>query len=258
MTDGSQAVVWDAWYWPYGEARAITGTATLNMRAPGQYFLAESGTMSNWHRQYDPTLGRYLQPDPVADVLATRPVNLDGSTLAARGGISGGSQLASPTAAAAAASTRTRSGIGNELPAFIDGPSVYQFARSMPAMYVDPMGLDTTVWINTRGGRSVRMGPTNGNWGGKCWSGGQYSCGSAGIGNLGPTDSGDACYKQHDLCYAGCSDKYCFSRCNRALMDDLRRLGPDPTKWPVPPRRGSLEDTIRFRDGAILLWGRGD
>ena len=140
MTDGSQAVVWDAWYWPYGEARAITGTATLNMRAPGQYFLAESGTMSNWHRQYDPTLGRYLQPDPIADVLATRPVNLDGSTLVARGGISGGSQLASPTAAAA--STRHRSGVGNELPTFIDGPSVYQFARSMPAMYVDINGLN--------------------------------------------------------------------------------------------------------------------
>ena len=122
----------------HGATRAITGTATLNIRAPGQYFLAESGTMSNWHRQYDPTLGRYLQPDPVADVLATRPVNLDGSTLVARGGISGGSQLASPTAAAA--STRHRSGVGNELPTFVDGPSLYAYARSQPSMMVDLEG----------------------------------------------------------------------------------------------------------------------
>ncbi len=65
MTDGTKAVVWDAWYFPFGEARAITGTATNNMRFPGQYFLVESGLAYNWHRHYDPTLGRYLQADPL-------------------------------------------------------------------------------------------------------------------------------------------------------------------------------------------------
>jgi len=33
---------------------------------PGQYFLVESGLHYNWHRHYDPTIGRYTQPDPWA------------------------------------------------------------------------------------------------------------------------------------------------------------------------------------------------
>jgi RHS repeat-associated protein len=65
MTDGAQAVVWDAVYKPFGEVYSITGSATLNLRFPGQYFLIESGLAYNWHRHYDPTLGRYTQPDPL-------------------------------------------------------------------------------------------------------------------------------------------------------------------------------------------------
>jgi RHS repeat-associated protein len=65
MTDGSKAVVWDAVYRPFGEAHAITGSAANNLRFPGQYFLIEAGLHYNWHRHYDPTLGRYTQPDPL-------------------------------------------------------------------------------------------------------------------------------------------------------------------------------------------------
>jgi RHS repeat-associated protein len=64
MTDGSGAVVWDAYYWPYGQVRTISGAASNNLRFPGQYFLVESGLNYNWHRHYDPTIGRYLQSDP--------------------------------------------------------------------------------------------------------------------------------------------------------------------------------------------------
>lgn len=89
MTDDTKAVVWNAYYWPYGEVRAITGSASLNLRFPGQYFLVESGLHYNWHRHYDPTTGRYLQPDPLE---------------------------------------------------FVDGPSVYAYATSSPAMNVDATG----------------------------------------------------------------------------------------------------------------------
>jgi len=65
MTDASKNVVWDAVYMPFGSVLSITGTATNNMRFPGQYFLIESGLHYNWYRHYDPTLGRYIQPDPV-------------------------------------------------------------------------------------------------------------------------------------------------------------------------------------------------
>ena len=65
MTDGSAAVVWQASYLPYGEVVSITGTATLDQRFPGQWFQLESGLAYNWHRHYDATTGRYLQPDPL-------------------------------------------------------------------------------------------------------------------------------------------------------------------------------------------------
>ncbi len=90
MTDETKALVWDAVYRPFGEAHAITGPAANNLRFPGQYFLIEAGLHYNWHRHYDPSLGRYLQPDPLE---------------------------------------------------FIDGPSLYAYAKSAPTMKVDPEGL---------------------------------------------------------------------------------------------------------------------
>jgi RHS repeat-associated protein len=65
MTDVNKNVVWDAMYWPFGAVYLITGSATNNMRFPGQYFLLETGLHYNWHRHYDPTIGRYLQADPL-------------------------------------------------------------------------------------------------------------------------------------------------------------------------------------------------
>jgi RHS repeat-associated protein len=65
MTDGTQAVVWDAVYRPFGEVVSITGSASNNLRFPGQYYLLEDGLHYNWHRHYDPTIGRYLQADPL-------------------------------------------------------------------------------------------------------------------------------------------------------------------------------------------------
>ncbi|MET3521490.1 RHS repeat-associated core domain-containing protein [Mesorhizobium abyssinicae] len=61
----SDAVVWRAKYLPYGEVYSITGPASLDYRLPGQWFQLESGLNYNWHRHYDPTTGRYLQPDPL-------------------------------------------------------------------------------------------------------------------------------------------------------------------------------------------------
>ena len=68
MTDGTKAVVWNAVWSPWGAAQAITGSATLNARFPGQWFQVEAGLHYNWHRSYDPTLGRYTQPDPLGFV----------------------------------------------------------------------------------------------------------------------------------------------------------------------------------------------
>jgi RHS repeat-associated protein len=68
MTDVSKASVWSATWQPWGGVHAITGTATLSARFPGQWFQLEAGLHYNWHRHYDPTLGRYTQPDPLGFV----------------------------------------------------------------------------------------------------------------------------------------------------------------------------------------------
>ena len=65
MTDDARAVVWDADYRPFGEVDSITGRAANDNRFPGQYADAASALYYNWNRHYDPTLGRYIQSDPI-------------------------------------------------------------------------------------------------------------------------------------------------------------------------------------------------
>jgi RHS repeat-associated protein len=71
LTNADGAVVWQAEYSPFGLANInndVNGDGnaiTFNLRLPGQYFDAETGLHYNWHRYYDPQIGRYLQPDPI-------------------------------------------------------------------------------------------------------------------------------------------------------------------------------------------------
>ncbi|MBL4600076.1 MAG: RHS repeat-associated core domain-containing protein [Rhizobiaceae bacterium] len=64
VTDTAGAPVHEAWL-PFGEA---TGSYALNARFPGQWFQSENGLHYNWHRHYDPTIGRYTQADPLGFV----------------------------------------------------------------------------------------------------------------------------------------------------------------------------------------------
>ena len=65
LTSAAKATTWTAQWLPHGGLTATTGTATMNLRFPGQYFLIEQGLAYNWHRFYDATTGRYTQPDPL-------------------------------------------------------------------------------------------------------------------------------------------------------------------------------------------------
>jgi RHS repeat-associated protein len=42
-----------------------TGSVTVNLRLPGQYYDSESGLFYNWNRYYSPSLGRYITSDPI-------------------------------------------------------------------------------------------------------------------------------------------------------------------------------------------------
>ena len=71
LTDAAGRIVWTAEYDPFGKATVSEDPdgdgqkVVNNLRFPGQYYDAETGLHYNWHRYYDPSTGRYLQPDPI-------------------------------------------------------------------------------------------------------------------------------------------------------------------------------------------------
>ena len=65
ITNAAHAIVWDRQQQPFGEQTSLTGTITSSLRFPGQQFDAESALNYNMMRDYDPTLGRYIEPDPI-------------------------------------------------------------------------------------------------------------------------------------------------------------------------------------------------
>ena len=64
-TNNTQNVVWSTAYMPFGQTGTVNGATTQNLRLPGQYFDVETGWNQNGFRDYVPTLGRYLESDPV-------------------------------------------------------------------------------------------------------------------------------------------------------------------------------------------------
>jgi len=77
---------------------------------PGQYHDAETGLFQNWNRFYDPSIGRYLEPEPL---------------LASTGFIA------------------AQIGTGYV-------PGIYSYARSNPLAFQDPTGLCTVVCTRVR------------------------------------------------------------------------------------------------------------
>jgi RHS repeat-associated protein len=66
--NNGQNIAWQARYDPFGNPVTVTSAITNNQRLPGQWFQIEDGLAYNWHRTYDPSLGRYTQADPLGFV----------------------------------------------------------------------------------------------------------------------------------------------------------------------------------------------
>ena len=104
------AVVWSADYRPFGQADVTVNTVANNFRFPGQYWDQETGLHYNWHRYYEPGIGRYLRADPSHSVQA--------------GGI----------------------GVPYLIPFLLDKPqelNAYAYVQNDPVNFIDPLGLWT-------------------------------------------------------------------------------------------------------------------
>ncbi len=64
-TDASQNLAWDAVLRPFGQTEQQTFPSLTNLRFPGQYYDSESGLAQNWFRDYDASVGRYIESDPI-------------------------------------------------------------------------------------------------------------------------------------------------------------------------------------------------
>ena len=65
--NSKSVVVWQDNTTPFGEhvVGAFVGTVNQSLHFPGQYADFETGYSYNYFRDYDPSLGRYLQSDPI-------------------------------------------------------------------------------------------------------------------------------------------------------------------------------------------------
>ena len=121
-TDKAGNIVWSAQYNVFGQAAITTPTATFaqptiasDLRFPGQVYDEETGLHYNWHRYYDPGLGRYVTADPVGlaggvnfyAYVGGNPVNLTDPTglnpLVTRIVLGGAARVGFPNAARMAA-----------------------------------------------------------------------------------------------------------------------------------------------------------
>ncbi|HJU40533.1 MAG TPA: RHS repeat-associated core domain-containing protein [Tahibacter sp.] len=66
VVDGQGVAVWSALFQAFGAAKVSASSTMVNpLRLPGQYLDAESGLHYNFHRDYDPATGRYVERDPL-------------------------------------------------------------------------------------------------------------------------------------------------------------------------------------------------
>ncbi|WP_316233816.1 RHS repeat-associated core domain-containing protein [Bradyrhizobium sp. SZCCHNPS2010] len=165
MTDNAKNLVWNAYFLPFDSVDAILGAATNNLRFPGQYFLIESGLHYNRHRYYDPTSGRYTQPDPIADVRETEPINLNTSRgvfsiglsdIWLRGATDNFNELLSGNQAfgfshrgatdfAEGSEISGSGGPKSSASLLPGGPNLYAYVSGNPIVRTDPLGLETAV-----------------------------------------------------------------------------------------------------------------
>lgn len=145
MTDQDGNWVWDVIYSPFGATAYINeNPAVMDIRFPGQWFQLETGLAYNWHRHYDATTGRYVQPDPLLDddgQISVRGIstNVFGATSSEANGHLIANAMGWLTSDALMQKDYSPRAM---LP---DGPSLYGYAGQSPLAYIDPNGTQA-IW----------------------------------------------------------------------------------------------------------------
>jgi len=78
LIDANGCTVWSSNYNAFGESKVSISTIENNLRFPGQYYDFETGLHYNFNRTYDPSLGRYLEVDPLG--MGNKPERMQLST----------------------------------------------------------------------------------------------------------------------------------------------------------------------------------
>jgi RHS repeat-associated protein len=139
-------------YSPFGETSYIwTNPGTIDIRFPGQWFQLESGLAYNWHRHYDATLGRYLQPDP----LRVEKGRSTTSEIPLSENFRFGKALDERLFAAPLQPTARLN--------YLDGASIYSYARQIPIARTDFTGLFTGANYTPRTSSSIQQCYANDN-----------------------------------------------------------------------------------------------
>ena len=210
--------------------RPVSGrTVVTNLRLPGQYderllgSLGLQGPYYNWNRWYLPSVGRYMELDPIAKA----------------GGFNG---FYGPNWYGYAEGNPMR---------WTDRRGCRGLDETDEWNTADGCRLPFLI---------TGSAPTNGMWCGDYWSGGNGTCKGQGVSP--PTDSLDITCMNHDLCWAECSGHTnpklldsCKALCNQSLCDEAGGLDPDPAKWLGPPRPGTTDDSKVYRRDLLTVFG---
>ncbi len=78
LIDANGCTVWGANYNAFGESKVSISIIENNLRFPGQYYDFETGLLYNFNRTYDPSLGRYIEVDPLG--MGNKPERMQLST----------------------------------------------------------------------------------------------------------------------------------------------------------------------------------